>query len=174
MPVYSRAANDLEKLAQFESVLITPCRFCPAASLAVRSRAPYIAFFRHLLQTAVYERAIETMQSELRSKGVRADVFRSRWLHQFVLCMWTRRRRMRLMKRAQAYDAVVVLGCEAAAETVLNAVGAANVRVVLGMRSEGIMSIVPRFQWPGSITLQLNTISPLIHGEAGSREWSYL
>jgi len=171
MPVYLKDIHDFQQLEQFESVLIVPCRFCPAASLAVRNNEPYFEFFRHMLQTAAYERYIETMKSELEKRGVKADVFRSRIPHQFVVCMWTRRRRKQLMRRAKKYDAVVVLGCEAAVQTILDSVDDASFQVVQGMRTEGIMSILPRFQWPGRITLQLNSITPLLHQKQGSEPW---
>ena len=174
MPVYLKDIHDFQQLEQFASVLIVPCRFCPAASLAVRNNEPYFEFFRHLLQTDAYERYIETMKSDLEKKGVKADVFRSRVPHQFVVCMWTRRRRKQLMKRAKNYEALVVLGCEAAVQTILDSVDNASFQVVQGMRTEGIMSILPRFKWPGSITLQLNSITPLLHQKQGSEPWARL
>jgi len=174
MPVYLKDIHDFQQLEQFRSVLIVPCRFCPAASLALRNNEPYFEFFRHLLQTDAYERYIETMKSELGKKGVKADVFRSRVLHQFVVCMWTRRRRKQLMRRAKKYDAVVVLGCEAAVQTILDSVDNASFQVVQGMRTEGIMSILPQFKWPDSITLQLNSITPLLHHKKGAEPWMHL
>lgn len=174
MPVYLKDIHDFQQLEQFRSVLIVPCRFCPAASLALRNNEPYFEFFRHLLQTDAYERYIETMKSELGKKGVKADVFRSRVLHQFVVCMWTRRRRKQLMRRAKKYDAVVVLGCEAAVQTILDSVDNASFQVVQGMRTEGIMSILPQFKWPDSITLQLNSITPLLHHKQGAEPWMHL
>jgi len=174
MPVYLKDIHDFQQLEQFESVLIVPCRFCPAASLAVRNNEPYFEFFRHLLQTDAYERYIELMKSDLENKGVKVDVFRSRVPHQFVVCMWTRRRRKQLMKRAKNYDALVVLGCEAAVQTILDSVDDASFQVVQGMRTEGIMSILPRFKWPDKITLQLNSITPLLHQKQGSEPWAHL
>jgi hypothetical protein len=174
MPVYLKDIHDFRQLEQFQAVLIVPCRFCPAASLALRNNEPYFEFFRHLLQTDAYERYIETIKSELRKKGVKADVFRSRVPHQFVICMWTHRRRMQLMRHAKKYDAVVVLGCEAAVQTILDSADSSSFRVVQGMRTEGIMSILPRFQWPDSITLQLNSITPLLHQKQNPEPWMQL
>ncbi|MEJ2170110.1 MAG: hypothetical protein P8X90_31810 [Desulfobacterales bacterium] len=77
MPVYLKETHDLEKLARFEKVLIIPCRFCPAASLAISNNKPYFEFYRHLFQTAAYERYIDTMKVELEKRGVQADVFKS-------------------------------------------------------------------------------------------------
>ncbi len=174
MPVYLKDTHDFQQLEQFESVLIVPCRFCPAASLAVRNNEPYFEFFRHMLQTAAYERYIETMKSELEKRGVKADVFRSRIPQQFVVRMWTRRRRKQLMRLAKKYDAVVVLGCEAAVQTILDSVDTESFQVVQRRRTEGIMSILPRFQWLDSIPLQLNSITPLLHQKQGSELWMHL
>ena len=174
MPVFLKDTHDFQQLEQFDSILIVPCRFCPAASLALRNNEPYFEFFRTLLKTAAYERYIDTMKSELEIRGVKVDVFRSRIPHQFVVCMWTRRRRKKLMKRAKKVDAVVVLGCEAAVQTILDSVGTESFQVVQGMRTEGIMSVLPRFQLPGSITLQLNSITPLLHRTQGPEPWMNL
>lgn len=171
MPVYLKEIHEFGKLAQFEKVLIIPCRFCPAASLAISSNKPYFEFFRHQLQTDSYERYIATMKAELENRGVRADVFKSRLPHQFVICMWTGRRRSRLRKRAKKYDALVVLGCEAAMQTIMDSLEDLSIPVIQGMRTEGIMSILPRFQWTGNITLQLNSITPLFHQKQGSEKW---
>ena len=174
MPFYLKETTAYDKLESFESVLIVPCRFCPAASLAVSNNEPYFEFFRHFLQTASYERYIGEMRSELETRGVRTDVFQSRWLPQFVICMWTTGRRKELMKRAKNYEALVVLGCEAAVQTIRDALGSPAQPVVQGMRTEGIMSILPHFQWPGSITLQLNSITPVVHQRQNPEPWMRL
>ena len=162
MPFYLKDIEAFPELEHFKSVLIVPCRFCPAASMAVRTNRPYFEFLRRFLQTAPYKELIETIQSNLQKKGVKADVFQSYWPHQFVVCMWTTWRRKRLLKRASQYDAVVVLGCEAAVDTIHDAVNSASCEVFQGMRSEGIMSILPRFHLPGSISLELNQVTPLV------------
>jgi len=150
MPVYLKDIEEFPELERFKSVLIIPCRFCPAASMAVRTKRPYFESLRRFLKTASYEELIKTIKSNLEKKGVKTDVFNSRWLHQFVVCMWTIRRRKKLLKRAKEYDALVVLGCEAAVDTVHDAVKSASCKVFQGMRSEGIMSIQPRLHMPGN------------------------
>ncbi|MFX0211411.1 MAG: hypothetical protein ACFFDT_35865 [Candidatus Hodarchaeota archaeon] len=171
MPFYLKEKNEFPELERFESVLIVPCRFCPAASMAVRSNEPYFEFFRRFLKTASYEQLIETIQSNLEKKGVKTDVFKSKWLHQFVLCMWTSRRRKKLLKRATQYEALVVLGCEAAAQTVHDSVKSTSCKVFQGMRSEGIMSIQPLFHLPCNISLELNSVTPLVHQAKNSEPW---
>ncbi|UCC78272.1 MAG: hypothetical protein JSW64_08260 [Candidatus Zixiibacteriota bacterium] len=160
MPFIFKGYKDISEYYQFESVLIVPCRFCPAASSAVRNNETYIKLFRRFMKTDSYERYVESLKSGLEKKGIRTDVFRSRLIHQFVLCMWTSGRRKKLMKYAKKYDAMIVLGCEAAMQTVRDSIGSSSCRVIQGMESEGVMSIQPRFSLTGNITLELESITP--------------
>ena len=68
--------------------------------MAVKTNRPYFEFLRRFLKTAPYEELIDTIESNLEKKGIKTDVFRSRWLHQFVVCMWTSRRRKKLANLA--------------------------------------------------------------------------
>jgi len=163
MPIYLSETDVQRDVAGLESVLIVPCRFCPAATLAVRTGTPYIELFRRFLKTASYERFIETMRRGLESRGIKTRVFKSRLLHQFVLCMWSIKRRKKLRKLAQRHDAVVVLGCEAAGRTVRDALGSTACRVIQGMKTEGVMSIQPRFRPPCNLSLELQSVTPVLH-----------
>lgn len=160
MPFIFKKYRDISEYYRFDSVLIVPCRFCPAASSAVRSNETYIQLFRRFMKTDSYERYIESLKANLEKKGIRTDVFRSRLIHQFVLCMWTSRRRKKLKKYAKKYDAMIVLGCEAAEQTVRDSIGSSSCRAVRGLDSEGVMSIQPRFSLTGNITLELESITP--------------
>ena len=171
MPVYLKDILDFQELEKFGSVLIVPCRFCPAASFAAMRNEPYFEFLRKFLKTASYERYIETTRSGLEKKGIKTDVFKSHLPHQFVVCMWTSRRRKKLMKRAGKYDALLVMGCEAALQTICDSIKSTSCKVFQGMRTEGIMSIKPRFHMPCNISLELNTITPLIHQTADADPW---
>jgi hypothetical protein len=159
MPVYLSETDAVTEAAGCRSVLIVPCRFCPAASCAVKSGEPYLEPLRRLLKTASYERLIKTLRSSLEKKGIKTSVFKSRLLHQFVLCMWTARRRTKLLKRAREHDAVVVLGCEAAGQTVRESLESTDCRVIQGMRSEGIMSIKPALRPPANLWLELQSVT---------------
>lgn len=159
MPFILNAIDDTAAYEQFDSVLIIPCRFCPAASAAVKNNEPYFEVFRRFLQTGPYERFIKNLRTKLESNGIKADVFKSRWLHQFVLCMWTSRRRAALKKRARDYDALVVLGCEAAVQTIRDAIKPNSCQVLQGVQTEGIMSVNPRFSLPCNLTLDIESVS---------------
>lgn len=165
MPFYLDVTDVVPEVIHFKSVLIVPCRFCPAASTAVRSNEPYIEFPRRGLKTASYERLVNAMKHSFEKRGIRASVFRSKLLHQFVLCMWTSRRRQKLLERAREYEAVVVIGCEAAVETVRKTLESTTCQVIPGMRSEGIMSVQPRLSMPCNIALELEGVTPYIHPE---------
>ena len=143
-----------------ESVLIVPCRFRPAASMAVRSNEPHIEFPRRSLKTVAYERPIKHTTNRLENEGIETSVFKSSLLRQFVLCMWTSRRRKQLLERARNYDAVIVLGCEAAVQTVRNALESTNCQVSRGTTSEGIMSIQPRLSIPCNVSLEFEGVTP--------------
>ena len=147
MPFYLDEKDVVPEVAGCESVLIVPCRFCPAASMAVKCREPYIEFPRRSLKTASYERLIQGDGIQLRrtgnQDGVSSGVVQST---QFVLCMWSSRRRKKLSERAREYEALVVVGCEAAVETVRDTVKSAGCRVIQGMKTQGIMSIQTEFQ----------------------------
>ena len=84
MPFYLDEVDVVAQVRGFGSVLIVPCRFCPAASAAVRDDGAYIEFPRRLLKTRSYERLIEALKSDLEGAGIRTDVFASKLLHQFV------------------------------------------------------------------------------------------
>lgn len=159
MPFILNAIDDTTAYERFESVLIVPCRFCPAASAAVKNNEPYFEVFRRFLKTGSYEKFIKNLESRLEQKGIRVSIFKSRWLHQFVLCMWTTRRREALKKRASKYEALVVLGCEAAVQTVRDAVKPNSCRILQGVETEGIMSVQPKFSLPCNLTLEIESVS---------------
>lgn len=143
----------------------------PATSLVVREDEPYFEFFSQFMKTASYKNVIDQTRPRLIEKGVKTDVFRSRLIHQFVICMWSTKRRQHLMKRAKNYDTLLVMSCETGVRTVCDAVKSTSCKVFMGMRSEGIMSVLPRFQRPGNILLDVKNITPLIHQTKDSEPW---
>ena len=159
MPFYLKSRDISSDTATVRSALIVPCRFCPAASLAVRERKPYMKLLRSFLRTPAYEVHIRALQSRLEARGIRTEVFDNKWPHQFVMCMWTAGRRDALATRAAGYDAAIVLGCDAAVETVRSSLASSDCRVVPGMEVEGIMNVVPAVRSPLDVWLELKGIS---------------
>ncbi len=161
MPFYLKESDYLPQVAELESILIVPCRFCPAASLAVRENKPYIEPFRRLLRTESYETFIETLRRRLEDGGIRTAVFDSKLLHQFVACMWTANRRSELANRAAEFDGVLVLGCEAMVQAVGESIAATDCQVIRGMEIEGLMNVLPRVSLPLTLSLELQGIAPV-------------
>jgi hypothetical protein len=160
MPFDLKDRDISSDIATVHSALIVPCRFCPAASLAVRESKPYIELFSKLLRTPSYESYIQALKSRLESEGIRTGVFDSK--HQFVVCMWTSRRREDLARQAAGYDAVIVLGCDAAVETVRSCLQSSSCRVIPGMEVEGIVSVIPTLQFPFDISLEVSTVTRVL------------
>jgi hypothetical protein len=161
MPFYLKESEVISQVAGLRSVLIVPCRFCPAASMAVRERKPYIEPFRRLLRTEAYESSIKALKLRLEDRGIRTAVFESRLLHQFVACMWTSRRRGHLARRAAKYDAVIVMGCDAMVDAVRDSIESTGCRVIQGMEIEGLMNVLPHVSFPLNLSLELNGVTPM-------------
>jgi hypothetical protein len=161
MPFLLNDADITTEIDGLRSVLILPCRFCPAASLAVREDKAYFEPLRRLLRTEAYESYIQTLKRRLEDEGIETEVFDSRLPHQFVACMWTERRRDAFAKRAGQVDGVLVLGCEAAVETMRSALGKTDCKVFAGMEEEGIMNVVPVVSFPAKLSLKLKGVRPV-------------
>lgn len=159
MPFYLKEADIVPQVAGLQSVLIVPCGFCPAASLAVREKKPYIELFRKFLKTEAYESFIQAVKRRLEDQGIKTAVFDSKLPHHFVACMWTSGRRRELAKRAAEFEGVVVLGCAAAVETVRDSISANDCRVIQGMEVEGIMNVVPTVSFPFNISLVVQGVT---------------
>lgn len=168
MPFYLKARDTSPDTAAVDSVLIVPCRFCPAASFAVRESKPYLEPLRTFLRTPAYESHIRTLKSRLEGEGIRTGVFESTLPHQFVLCMWTSGRRQELARRAAGYDALVVLGCDAAVETARASIKPNGCRVIPGMEVDGVMNVMPTLHAPLSVWLELSCVTRVLQNQAGA------
>ncbi len=162
MPFYLKTRDLSSDLSAIRSVLIVPCRFCPAASLAVSEGKPYVDLLRGFLRTPAYERYIRELRAQLARSGIKADVFDSAAPHQFVMCMWSAGRRRSLAKRAASYDGLLVLGCNAAAETARQCVASTACQVLSGMDVQGIMNVIPRFRFPFTIWLDVSAVTRMV------------
>ena len=70
------------------------------------------------------------------------------------MCIWTSKKRNKLERSAKQFDAVLVLGCESAVESVRNAVKSSQCKVIEGMKVTGIMNAQLSFHWPGDISFK--------------------
>jgi hypothetical protein len=166
MPFYLKDRDISSDIAAVNSALIVPCRFCPAASLAVRKSKPYVELFRSGLRTPSYESYVQLLKSRLESEGIRTGVFDSKWPHQFVVCMWTAGRRNDLATQAVGYDVVIVLGCDAAVATVRSCLRSSDCRVIPAMEIDGVMNVIPSLQFPFVVSLELSGVTRVLQAAA--------
>jgi hypothetical protein len=136
----------------------------------VREKSPYIELFRKFLRTPSYESYIQALKSRLEGKGIRTGVFDSKLPHQFVVCMWTAGRREELARQAAGYDAVIVLGCDAAVETIRSSLQSVDCRVIPGMEAQGVMNVIPRLHFPFNISLDVSGVTRVLHTQPASGE----
>lgn len=161
MPIHLHDLDVVSQAAGVDSALIVPCNLCPAVTVAVNQKQPFMKLFRSVLKSAPFERYIKDLQSRLSDSGVTTKVFKSNIYHQWFLCMWTDRRRRKLQKQAKQYDAVIVLGCDTANETVRDAVEPTGARVIEGMQVAGLMNAKLSFQLPANISFKDCRIIPI-------------
>jgi uncharacterized protein (DUF302 family) len=75
--------------------------------------------------------------------------------------MWTSAQRRNLQKAAGKYEAVIVLGCESATETVRDSVKSTGCKVFEGMKVSGIMNATLRLHLPCNISFEDCRIVPI-------------
>ena len=171
MPIYLKEVDVVPEIAKFQSALIVLCRFCPAASLAIRKDKPYIEFFRRFLKTESFEQHINNIQSLLEKEGIKTNVFKGSLLPMplnFIICMWTSGQREKLLKHAHQYKAIVVMGCESAYRGVCDILKSTDCEVFHGMETEGVFDVIPRFHLPFNISLELSNVTPVLYPDMQS------
>jgi hypothetical protein len=161
MPIHFDDLDVVSQVAGLSSALIVPCNMCPAVTVSVREKKPFLQLFRSFLKSAPFEQYIRALQSRLREKGVNTKVFKSPLYHQWFMCMWTAGRRKKLKKQARKYEAVIVLGCDSATETVRDVVESTDCKVIEGMEVAGIMNAQLGIHLPGNISFDDCRIIPI-------------
>ena len=161
MPIHFNDRDVVSEVAGLRSVLIVPCYMCPAVTVSVREKKPFIELFKSFLKSVPYDQYITTLRSRLEEKGVKTKVFKSAPSHEWFMCMWTSGKRKKLQKCAEKYDAVIVLGCDSAIETVREAVQSTGCKVIAGMEVAGIMNAQIRFHLPGNVSFDNCRIVPI-------------
>ena len=86
MPIHFDDLDVVSELTGLSSALIVPCYMCPAVTVAVREKKPFIRFFRNFLKSAPYEEYITALQSRLEDHGVKTKVFKSIPSHEWFMC----------------------------------------------------------------------------------------
>ena len=161
MPIHFNDLDVVSETSGLNSALIVPCNMCPAVTVAVREEKPFIRFFSNFLKSVPFEQYMGTLESRLREKGVNTKVFKSYMPHQWFLCMWTSRRCKKLQKHAKQYEAVIVLGCDSATETVRDSVTSPGCKVIEAMETVGIMNAKLRFELPCNVSFEDCKVIPI-------------
>ena len=161
MPIHFNDLDVVSEVAGLSSALIVPCNMCPAVTVAVRERKPFMQLFRSFLKSAPFEQYLRALQSRLSEKGVKTKVFRSSLYHQWFLCMWTSGQRKKLQKYAKQYEALIVLGCDTATETVRDSVKSSDCKVIEGMEVAGFMNAKLKFRLPCNVSFEDCKIIPI-------------
>ena len=163
MPIHFEDLDVVSEVAGLSSALIVPCYMCPAVTVAVRDKKPFIQLFRNFLKSAPFEEYMATLQSRLKEHGMKTRVFKSIPSHEWFMCMWTSGKRKKLQKSAEQYDAVIVLGCDSATETVRDVVKSTDCKVIEGMETAGIMNAQIKFHLPGNVSFENCKTVPISH-----------
>ena len=169
MPIYLKAVDVVPEVVKFKSALIVVCRFCPAASLAVRNNKPYLEIFRRLLKTEPYEELIKDILTRLEKEGLKTGVFKGNLIN-YLICLWTSGGRKKFIKYASQFEAVVVMGCESAYESVKELLKSTECQVFLGMESEGVLNAIPKIHLPFNLSLEIFNVTPMIYQRKQSEE----
>jgi hypothetical protein len=161
MPIHFKDLDVATEAEGLCSVLIIPCYMCPAVTVAVRDEKPFIQLLSHFLKSPPFERHLKQMQFALKAKGIESRVFKSRFIYQRFMCMWSAAQRRKLKRLILKYDAAIILGCESAIETVHELVEATDCRLIQGMEVLGFMNAKMRFRWPCDVTFDDCKIVPI-------------
>ena len=161
MPIHFNDLDVVTEVKGLKSVLIVPCNMCPAVTVAIREKKPFMQLFRSLLKSLPFEQYLRELQSRLREQGVNTEIFRSNIYHQWFMCMWTSAQRKKLQKAAEKYEAVIVLGCESATGTVKDSVKSTKCKVIEGMKVTGIMNATLSLHFPCNISFEDCRIVPI-------------
>ena len=161
MPIHFHDVDISAEISDLKSVLIVPCVMCPAVTVAIRERKPLIRFFRSPFKSAPFERYVKSLQKRLTEQGVKNDVFKSRLYQNWFLCMWSAKRRNKLSEHAKDYEAIIVLGCASAAETVRDAVNSTDCKIIESMEVRGLTNAKLKFGFPDKVSFEGDKIVPM-------------
>ncbi|MGI9523951.1 MAG: hypothetical protein ACR2PG_20140 [Hyphomicrobiaceae bacterium] len=158
MPIRLKPVDLTADLEHFKSVLIVSCPMCPAASMAMLKKKPFIEFFKYGFKTQALEDYIASVREALEQRGIRTDAFTMRLPHP-LMCLWTAGQRRRLLKRARAFEAALVLGCYSAAHTARVTLKDTDCRVFQGMKEVGLANATVRVRYPMTVELDTHDLS---------------
>ena len=156
MPVNLTPRDVSSDLLGFNSVLIASCPVCPPMCLAMQKKGPFIEFFKHGTKTAAFEEYIQSIRDSLTQQGVRTGVF-SIHAPTPMMCLWTKRQRARLRKRAKDYEAVLILACDSGTESAKDALKDTDCQVIQSLDMDGVINATTSIHFPLTVVMERHT-----------------
>ena len=153
MPIYLEPRDITAKLEEFSSVLVVSCPICPPMCVSVQQQKPFLEFFKHGLKTEAFEDYIRSIREPLEQRGIRTGVYTMR-LPVPMMCLWTQAQRNKLLRRAMEYDSVLVLGCDSATYTAIEALKETTCQVFQAMQVVTITNATAKFRFPMTVELK--------------------
>ena len=153
MPVNLTPRDVSSDLEGFNSVLIASCPVCPPMCLAMQKKRPFIEFFKHGTKTAAFEEYIQSIRDSLTQRGVRTDVF-SIHAPTPMMCLWTKRQRARLRKRAEDHEAVLILACDSGTESAKDALKDMDCQVIQSLDMNGVINATTSIHFPLTVVME--------------------
>jgi hypothetical protein len=166
MPINLELTDISHDLTDVQSALFVLCPVCPQFSLAMQTDSPWIDLLKSGLSTGALQGRIKQMRESLEDRGIRTAFFTTR-LPLPTMCLWTKGQRARLLRRAEGFDAVVVLGCDSAAFTAQQVLSATPCKVIRGMRMIGITNATVTHRFP--LTFELKDATRVEFKQAGEQ-----
>ncbi|MDJ0639804.1 MAG: hypothetical protein QNJ20_13285 [Paracoccaceae bacterium] len=152
MPIFLEPIDVIDELKDFQSVLIVSCPVCPPMCVSIQQKKPFLQPLKHGVKTKAFEDYVASIQDALAKHGVRSGAFTMR-LPVPMMCLWTKRQRARILKRAQNFEAVLVLGCDSATYTAVDALRETDCKVHQGMQVKTITNATMTFPSRAAVTL---------------------
>jgi len=120
--------------------------------LSVEKKEPYFSISRLLRKKDFFSEFIATRREALEREKIHTDCFKTPFLSA-MMCLWPENLRIQLMRQAEHFDAVAVIGCQSAVRTVTAATSALNVRIVPMMEEHGVANFKAEIHFPFTMEL---------------------
>ncbi len=153
MPVNVTPRDVSADLEGFNSVLIASCPVCPPMCLAMQKKEPFIEFFKHGIKTSALEDHIQSIRDSLSERGVRTGVF-SIHAPTPMMCLWTKRQRARLLKRAKDYEAVLIVACDSGTDSAKDALKDTDCQIIQSLDMNGVINATTSIRFPLIVVME--------------------
>lgn len=157
MPIFLEPSDVIDDLKGFQSILIISCPICPPMCVSIQQKKPFLEPLKHGVKTPAFEDHIASIRKALSEHGVRTDTFTTR-LPIPMMCLWTARQRAKILKRARNFEAVLVLGCDSATYTAVDALKDTDCSIFQGMQVKTITNATTSLCSPATIRLDLHPL----------------